>query len=68
MSVHRRNFIILKLILLASLHSKQLSNEPAEELANYVVASRKGAFKLVGYVSGGAYIFDRIHPARTRSR
>ncbi len=41
----------------------QLSNEPAEELANYVVASSKGAFELVGFVSGGASMFMRIHTA-----
>ena len=35
-------------------YNMQLSNEPAEELAQYLVESSGGAFDLVGFVSGGA--------------
>ena len=31
----------------------QLTNEPAEELAKYLVDTSKGAFALAGFVSGG---------------
>ena len=31
----------------------QLSNEPAEELAKFLVSTSKGAFALCGFVAGG---------------
>jgi E3 ubiquitin-protein ligase TRIP12 len=34
-------------------YNMQLSNEPAEQLANDLVASGNGAFELCGFVSGG---------------
>ena len=34
----------------------QLSNEPAEELAHYLIGASKGAFELVGFVSGGELV------------
>lgn len=33
----------------------QLSNEPAEALARYLVESSDGAFEIVGFASGGMY-------------
>lgn len=36
----------------------QLSNEPAEELAKFLVDTGKGAFALAGFVSGGALFKD----------
>ena len=36
----------------------QLSNEPAEELAHYLIGASKGAFELVGFVSGGEFVFQ----------
>lgn len=38
----------------ADVYNMQLSNEPAEELAKYLVDSGKGAFAACGFVSGGA--------------
>ncbi|THH12821.1 hypothetical protein EW146_g7335 [Bondarzewia mesenterica] len=35
-------------------YNMQLSNEPAEELAKFIIDSSKGAFDLVGFVSGGS--------------
>ena len=40
----------------ADVYNMQLSNEPAEELAQNLIASSKGAFEMVGFVSGGAYM------------
>lgn len=34
-------------------YNMQLSNEPAEELAKYMVETGNGAFELCGFVSGG---------------
>lgn len=31
----------------------QLSNEPAEALAKYLIESSDGAFEIVGFASGG---------------
>jgi acetylornithine/succinyldiaminopimelate/putrescine aminotransferase len=36
-------------------YNMQLSNEPAEDLAKYLVASSNGAFSLCGFVSGGMF-------------
>jgi len=35
-------------------YNMQLSNEPAEALAKFLIESGKGAFELVGFVSGGS--------------
>ncbi|TFK57643.1 PLP-dependent transferase [Heliocybe sulcata] len=35
-------------------YNMQLSNEPAEELANFLIDTGKGAFALCGFVSGGS--------------
>ncbi len=37
----------------ADVYNMQLSNEPAEALANRLVETSNGAFELVGYASGG---------------
>lgn len=37
------------------MYNMQLSNEPAEELARNLIASSKGAFDLVGFLSGGMF-------------
>lgn len=34
-------------------YNMQLSNEPAEELAEYLISTSNGAFDLCGFVSGG---------------
>lgn len=39
---------------LAYVYNVQLSNEPAEELANMLIESGKGAFELCGLVAGGS--------------
>jgi len=36
----------------------QLSNEPAEALAKYLVESSDGAFEIVGFASGGSEAMD----------
>ncbi|KAI0352149.1 PLP-dependent transferase [Trametes cingulata] len=41
-------------------YNMQLSNEPAEELAQYLVESSKGAFDLVGFVSGGSEAMEGV--------
>ncbi|KAI0738629.1 PLP-dependent transferase [Daedaleopsis nitida] len=41
-------------------YNMQLSNEPAEELAQYLVESSKGAFELVGFVSGGSEAMEGV--------
>lgn len=38
----------------------QLSNEPAEELAKYLVDSGNGAFELCGFVSGGSEAMEGV--------
>ena len=38
----------------------QLSNQPAEELAKYLVNSSNGAFDLVGFVSGGSEAMEGV--------
>lgn len=38
----------------------QLSSQPAEELAKYIVSSSKGAFELVGIVSGGSEAMEGV--------
>ena len=48
----------------ADVYNFQLSNEPAEELAQHLVASSKGAFAAVGFVSGGTSL---AIPARSRA-
>jgi len=40
----------------ADVYNVQLSNEPAEELADYLVKTGHGAFALCGFVSGGKRI------------
>ncbi len=39
-------------------YNMQLSNEPAEELAKYLVSTGGGAFDLCGIVSGGWHIIS----------
>ena len=63
---------------LLDVYNMQLSNQPAEELAKYIVDSSKGAFELVGIVSGGSeamegviklarqYFFETKQPQRTK--
>ncbi|RDX51245.1 PLP-dependent transferase [Lentinus brumalis] len=41
-------------------YNMQLSNEPAEELAHNLIASSKGAFDLVGFVSGGSEAMEGV--------
>ncbi|EKM50677.1 uncharacterized protein PHACADRAFT_130094 [Phanerochaete carnosa HHB-10118-sp] len=41
-------------------YSMQLSNQPAEELARYIVSSSNGAFELVGIVSGGSEAMEAV--------
>ncbi|EJF59076.1 PLP-dependent transferase [Dichomitus squalens LYAD-421 SS1] len=41
-------------------YNMQLSNEPAEELAHYLVASSNGAFGAVGFVSGGSEAMEGV--------
>lgn len=38
----------------------QLSNEPAEELANVLIESSNGAFDLCGFVSGGSEAMEAV--------
>jgi len=38
----------------------QLSNEPAEALAKYLVESSDGAFEIVGFASGGMYCLASV--------
>jgi len=44
----------------------QLSNQPAEQLANHLIARSNGAFALCGFVSGGMSLsqiyVDRANP------
>jgi adenosylmethionine-8-amino-7-oxononanoate aminotransferase len=46
------NFVIA-LIILADVYSMQLSNEPAEALAQKLINTSHGAFALCGFASGG---------------
>ncbi|RPD53382.1 PLP-dependent transferase [Lentinus tigrinus ALCF2SS1-7] len=41
-------------------YNMQLSNEPAEALAHNLIASSKGAFDLVGFVSGGSEAMEGV--------
>ncbi|KAF9269422.1 PLP-dependent transferase [Marasmius fiardii PR-910] len=41
-------------------YSMQLSNQPAEELANMLTQSGNGAFELVGFVSGGSEAMEGV--------
>ncbi|KAI0333868.1 PLP-dependent transferase [Cubamyces sp. BRFM 1775] len=41
-------------------YNMQLSNEPAEELAHYLIGASKGAFDLVGFVSGGSEAMEGV--------
>ena len=43
------------LIVFLDVYNMQLSNEPAEELANMLIESGKGAFELCGLVAGGQF-------------
>lgn len=45
---------IIVLYCQTDVYNMQLSNEPAEELAKFLVDTGKGAFALAGFVSGGA--------------
>ncbi|THH27692.1 hypothetical protein EUX98_g6496 [Antrodiella citrinella] len=45
---------------LSYVYNMQLSNQPAEELANYLVNSGNGAFALCGFVSGGSEAMEAI--------
>jgi E3 ubiquitin-protein ligase TRIP12 len=45
----------------------QLTNEPAEELAQLLVDTSKGAFHAVGFVSGGLSFFDLQRGSRASS-
>ncbi|KAI9062551.1 PLP-dependent transferase [Trametes sanguinea] len=44
----------------AYVYNMQLSNEPAEELAHYILQASKGAFDLVGFVSGGSEAMEGV--------
>ncbi|KAI0372588.1 PLP-dependent transferase [Pilatotrama ljubarskyi] len=41
-------------------YNMQLSNGPAEELAQFLIKSSKGAFDLVGFVSGGSEAMEGV--------
>ncbi|OJT09786.1 hypothetical protein TRAPUB_13745 [Trametes pubescens] len=41
-------------------YNMQLSNQPAEELAHYLIEASKGAFDLVGFVSGGSEAMEGV--------
>lgn len=43
------------LTLSPDVYNMQLSNEPAEALAKYLVETSNGAFEMVGFVSGGIF-------------
>lgn len=45
--------IVLLLMTIEDVYNMQLSNQPAEELAEVLVASSNGAFESCGFVSGG---------------
>ena len=53
-SIHSAPMLITCMRYISDVYNMQLSNEPAEELAQYLVESSGGAFDLVGFVSGGA--------------
>ena len=42
------------------MYNMQLSNEPAEELAQFLVGTGNNAFELCGFVSGGKSIIDLL--------
>ncbi|KAI0831829.1 PLP-dependent transferase [Trametes gibbosa] len=44
----------------AYVYNMQLSNGPAEELAHHIVETSKGAFDLVGFVSGGSEAMEGV--------
>ena len=39
----------------SDVYNMQLSNEPAEELAQFLIDESKGAFSLCGFVCGGDF-------------
>lgn len=41
-------------------YNMQLTNQPAEELARQLINSSKGAFELVGFVSGGSEAMEAV--------
>jgi len=41
-------------------YNMQLSNQPAEELANFLTESSNGAFELVGYAAGGSEAMEGV--------
>jgi acetylornithine/succinyldiaminopimelate/putrescine aminotransferase len=45
---------------LLDVYNMQLSNEPAEELAQLLVDSGNGAFELCGIVSGGSEAMEAV--------
>jgi len=45
--------LVIEFIILADVYSMQLSNEPAEALAQKLVNTSNGAFSLCGFASGG---------------
>ena len=44
---------LIPIRLITDVYNMQLSNEPAEELAKYLVSTGNNAFELCGFVSGG---------------
>ncbi|KZT44316.1 PLP-dependent transferase [Sistotremastrum suecicum HHB10207 ss-3] len=44
----------------AYVYNMQLSNQPAEDLADYLIAISKGAFDMVGIVSGGSEAMEAV--------
>ena len=44
-------------------YNMQLSNEPAEELADFIIKESNGAFELCGFVSGGRFHIMRTNKA-----
>jgi len=45
---------------LADVYNMQLSSQPAEELADFLVASSNGAFDQCGFASGGSEAMEGV--------
>ena len=50
------------------MYNFQLSNQPAEELADVLIASGKGAFDQCFFVSGGMYGDQRLYEVLSQDR
>lgn len=51
---------ILVYFSMTDVYNMQLSNEPAEELAKFIIDSSKGAFEACGFVSGGSEAMEAV--------